>query len=128
MPAAAHLERGRHAEQLAARYLADRGLELVAANFQCRVGELDLVMADGPVLAVVEVRCRLDGALVDPIDSITPAKIRRILRATAVFLAHRSRFADWPVRFDVVAITGPDQARTVRWLKNAFTGDDVRGA
>ena len=48
----AHLEHGRAAEALAARHLADRGLSLLVSNFRARVGELDLVMADGNVLVV----------------------------------------------------------------------------
>ncbi len=49
---------GARAETLALRWLRRRGLELVARNFRCRYGEIDLLMQDGEMLVVVEVRCR----------------------------------------------------------------------
>lgn len=127
MAGAPHLQRGQAAERLAARYLLARGLRPVAANFRCRRGELDLVMTEGRVLVVVEVRFRLRTNVATPAETINPAKRRRIIRATENFLLRAPAHVGRPVRFDVVAITGEDSERTVRWLRGAFTADDVAG-
>jgi putative endonuclease len=105
---------GRHWEQAALTHLKRHGLRLVEANFTCKGGEIDLVMRDGDALVFVEVRQRADRKHGGAAASITPAKIRRIVRAAQFYLL---RFPQTPpCRFDVVAIDG-DQ---LDWLRNAI--------
>jgi putative endonuclease len=131
---AGHLQRGQRAEQVAGRFLAARGLRPLAANFRCRWGELDLVMTDGPCLVVVEVRCRVRPGPATPVETVSPAKCRRIIQATRAFLGRHPALAERPVRFDVVGILGDpgedggDEAHPrVDWIRGAFTLDDVAG-
>lgn len=111
---------GRRCEELAERLLRARGLETVCRNYTCRWGELDLVMLDGPLLVVVEVRARSPASRISPEESVGPAKRARLLAAARHLLAKRPRLAHRPVRFDVVAITPIDDDYTFRWLKDAF--------
>lgn len=110
---------------LAAAHLKARGLELITANFRARVGELDLVMAQGELLVVVEVRCRAPDALVSPAQSITVAKRRRIIGATRYFLLRHRQYAHWPVRFDVVEVTAAPAGPRLHWIRSAFDCDGV---
>ncbi|HEX8602123.1 MAG TPA: YraN family protein [Pseudoduganella sp.] len=87
---------------------------LVARNFLCKGGELDLVMCDGPHLVFVEVRRRRSRAFGGAAASITPAKQRRMKLAAQVFLLRYRKLP--PCRFDVVAIDGD----TIGWLKNVL--------
>ena len=68
-----------------------QGLRLVARNFRCRMGELDLVMLDGRLLVVVEVRYRTRPDPVDPAVTVTATKRRRLLRAASRFLQAPAR-------------------------------------
>jgi len=105
---------GRQWEQAALLYLKRRGLRRVEENFRCKGGEIDLIMQDGDTLVFVEVRQRADMEHGGAAASITPAKIRRLVRAAQVYLL---RFpVTPPCRFDVVAIDGEQ----VAWLKNAI--------
>jgi putative endonuclease len=122
-----HLRHGAGAEAVAAGYLAGQGLEAVARNFRSRFGELDLVMTHGPVLVVVEVRSRRNPAWVSPAATVNRGKQRRIVGATRYFLLRHPRFAGWPVRFDVVEVTGDLSSPGVRWHRAAFSLDDVAG-
>lgn len=126
-PDARHLVHGKDAEALAARYLADRGLALVTANFRARVGELDLVMTERGVLVVVEVRARRRTNVATPAATVGRGKQRRLIRATSYFLLRHRQFAQWPVRFDVVSVTGELADPEIRWSRAAFTVDDVAG-
>lgn len=131
-PAARHLQHGSAAEALAARYLEARGLELLACNFRCRFGELDLVMTDPgvpdrKVLVIVEVRSRRRTNVTTPGATITRAKQRRLIGATRFFLLRFRQFASLPVRFDAVEITGELTDPTIRWSRAAFSLDDVAG-
>jgi putative endonuclease len=115
------LARGRHWEAVAAEYLEDRGLIVLARGYRCRLGEIDLVCRDQRTLVIVEVRARGNGALVRAAESIGPAKRARIIRTTRHFLMCHSEWRDAPVRFDVVAFDAIDTVETrVSWLRNAF--------
>lgn len=105
---------GQHWEQAALAHLQGHGLQLVEANFQCKGGEIDLVMRDGDTLVFVEVRQRANAEHGGAAASITPAKIRRLVRAAQLYLV---RFAETPpCRFDVVAIN----AGRLAWLRDAI--------
>jgi putative endonuclease len=115
------------AEALAARYLANQGLLLLTRNFRARVGELDLVMTAQNVLVVVEVRARRKTNVATPAATINRSKQRRLIGATRYFLLRYRQFASWPVRFDVVEITGELADPVIRWSRAAFSLDDVAG-
>ena len=101
-------------EQAALAHLQRHGLVLVEANFECKGGEIDLVMRDGDTLVFVEVRQRVSMTHGGAAASITPAKIRRLVRAAQFYLM---RLPDTPpCRFDVVAIDGGQ----LEWLQNAI--------
>ena len=105
---------GQHWEQAALAHLQHHGLVLVEANFQCKGGEIDLVMLDADTLVFVEVRQRADSAHGGAAASITPAKIRRLVRAAQLYLMRLPKVP--PCRFDVVAI----DAGQLEWLRNAI--------
>jgi putative endonuclease len=107
-------EQGRAWEDAALAWLERRGLVLVEANFQCKLGEIDLILRDGATLVFVEVRQRTAGAPVSAAESISPAKIRRIIRAAQFYLQRFNRLP--PCRIDVVAIDG----NHVEWIRNAI--------
>ncbi|HEX7034778.1 MAG TPA: YraN family protein [Pseudomonadales bacterium] len=119
MSDAPHLRRGRWAEEQAARYLESRGLRLVARNFRCRTGEIDLVMTDGPMLVFVEVRFRRSDRYGSGAESVTWTKQRRLIAAARVYLA-RHALADAPCRFDVVSVSKRHYRPDFLWLRNAF--------
>lgn len=113
---AAHLLKGDGAERLALDYLQRQGLQLLHSNFRCKLGELDLVMTDGPSLVIVEVRYRQSQRFGGALASVTRQKQARIIAATQhyVIIHHLSQSA---IRFDVVAIAGDGR---IDWIKNAF--------
>jgi putative endonuclease len=112
--------RGRAAEALAARYLEARGLAVLAVNFRCRGGELDLVCREGAYLVVVEVRQRSSRAFGGALASIDAGKQRRLRRATAYFLNVNRTWRGRCVRFDVLAVDGALVDPQITWVRGAF--------
>jgi putative endonuclease len=107
-------DQGRRWEQAAAAHLKRHGLALVEANFRCKGGEIDLVMRERDTLVFVEVRQRADRKHGGAAASITPAKVRRLVRAAQYYLL---RFPSTPpCRFDVVAFDG----EALDWLRNVI--------
>ena len=115
--------RGKLHEQRALRFLAGEGLKLVQANFQCRAGEVDLIMRDrrGSVV-FVEVRYRKSDRYGSALETIGPVKQRR-LRLAAGFFLNARKWQNRPCRFDVVAITGggPGKEDRLEWIRDAFS-------
>src|SRR3954464_14821429 len=75
---------GRRGEDLAARYLTDLGYRILARNWRCRSGEIDLVAADlepgRRTIVFCEVKTRSGLGFGDPLEAITWAKGRRLGR------------------------------------------------
>lgn len=111
--------RGQRAEQLALRYLADRGLRLLERNYRCRCGEIDLVMRDGETLVFVEVRFRSRPEFGGAAASVDCRKQRRLINAARHYL-QRYRQTESLCRFDVVAM-GAAGDNSIEWLQNAIT-------
>lgn len=113
---------GRHGEDLAAEHLAAQGYEIMARNWRCGRGELDLVARDGGCLAFVEVRTRRGRALGTPEESITPAKQARLVDLAWTYIQEHDWPGDW--RIDVVAVEMDRRGRVLRLdhYENAITG------
>lgn len=107
---------GARGEQLAADWYVARGYTVIARNWRCREGELDLVVARGGVLVFCEVKTRSSDRFGVPAEAVTFAKQRRLRTLAAQFLAERATGGDndpgWDgrirrgIRFDVAAVTG----------------------
>ena len=109
---------GRQAEDLAARFLEKQKLKIVARNYRCRGGEIDLVCRDGKVLVFVEVRLRRNDAFGGAAASVTATKQRRIIHAAQHFLMAHS-LANPDCRFDCVLLNGVSE-NNIEWLRDAF--------
>lgn len=124
MNAAPHLAAGRAAEDQTLVMLRRAGLTLLARNYRCPQGELDLVMRDGDTLAVIEVRYRRESGFGKAADTVDARKQAKLLRATQHYLQQNPPLRRLPARFDVVAITeDSDSAPQVEWIKDAFRAD-----
>ena len=108
---AKHLEFGRLCEESALQYfLQEFPARLVARNYRCKMGELDLIFevdsevngVQGCELVVVEVRGRVKGAMVDAVESIGPKKLHRIQNTVRHFVMSYQGPAR-SVRLDVLA-------------------------
>ena len=115
-------ESGQTAENLARKHLEQNGLRLVAHNWRCKRGELDLIMLDGKVLVFVEVRFRKHAGWGGALESVDMRKRGKLIIAAQQFLQSEQRWSNSPCRFDVVAIEPGKQPDSLQlnWLKSAF--------
>jgi putative endonuclease len=108
---------GAAAEDRALLFLQGQGLKLIARNWRCKAGELDLVMHDADTLVIAEVRSRGRADYGEAVETIDWRKQAKLVRATRVLLAARPELAERPLRFDVVTLNGDGR---VEWLREAF--------
>lgn len=113
-------EAGTAGEAAALQHLLDRGLTLVARNYRCKAGEIDLIMLDGPTLALIEVRYRAGNTFGGAAASVTWRKQRRIITAARYLTLTRADLRHYPARFDVVAVAPGPSGLCIEWIKAAF--------
>lgn len=102
----ARLRLGAAGEDRATAWYRANGYEVLARNWRCREGELDLICGRGRLLVVCEVKTRSSLAYGHPAEAVTHTKRKRIRALTSIWLAS----ADGPkmrpqeIRFDVAAV------------------------
>lgn len=107
-------------EVLAARYLRDRGLPILAANYRTRFGEIDIVSQEKGLLLFVEVKTRSPGMIALPVESVDTEKQRKLSLAAAQYL--RGEPPNTPSRFDIIEVYLDENQKCVeiRHVPNAF--------
>ncbi|KKO49036.1 hypothetical protein VT06_08600 [Arsukibacterium sp. MJ3] len=111
--------KGEYYEQLALAYLQQQQLTLVCRNFQCKAGEIDLVMRQSSQLVFIEVKYRASNAFGGALAAVTPAKQKKLLRAVRWYLQQHGG-QDQACRIDVLAIEGREPFH-YNWVQNAFS-------
>jgi putative endonuclease len=96
-------ELGRSGEDAAASWYEEQGYEIVARNWQCRDGEIDLIVRGPRTVVFCEVKTRTTDAFGAPVEAITRAKRDRLRRLAARWLAEQPRPVR-EIRFDVVSV------------------------
>lgn len=112
---------GTRFEKGAENFLNENGLQTLRRNYKCTFGELDLVMEEQGVLVFVEVRFRRNISFGGPLESITLAKQKRVIRSANHFLSMQPKFQNHPCRFDVVGVTQNGTQFVYDWIRDAFS-------
>lgn len=112
---------GARGEREAERFLRRRGYRIVARGARDRLGEIDLIAIDQGTIVFVEVKTRTSHAMGHPGEAVDLRKQRQLTRVALAFLK-RHDLLEYPARFDVIAITWPeDQAEPqIEHIRNAF--------
>ncbi|HWE83184.1 MAG TPA: YraN family protein [Gaiellaceae bacterium] len=104
------------AEERAAGWYRRRAYRILETNRWIAGYELDIVARRGRTVVFCEVKSKMGTGFGDPLEMVTPEKVRRIRRSAEAWLASNPAYLGWAVRFDVVAIRGAE----LECLRNAF--------
>lgn len=106
---------GEYGERVAARHLESLGMEVLATNWRCRWGEVDIVALDGASLVFCEVKTRRGGGFGSPVEAVTPLKAARLRRLAGAWVdAHPDLARRAPyLRIDVVGVLRPPRGKAV---------------
>lgn len=119
----AHLNFGQQAEQKALTFLQTNGLKLLEKNFNCRHGEIDIIMQEGNDIVFVEVRGRKQKEFGSAAESINQNKIKKIVQTAAYYLQKNKLLYKVSSRFDIMAIHFISNHWQYEWIKDAFSAD-----
>ena len=112
---------GRWGEETAAAYLRRRHYTIVAANYRCRLGEIDLIAENRDYLVFVEVKRRKNDAYAEAKEFVTAAKQQRVMRAAQLWLQQNE--TELQPRFDVIEIYAPNGEKgrvRINHIEHAF--------
>jgi putative endonuclease len=98
---------GASGEEVAAAWYSANGYTIVARNWRCRDGELDLIIRDGPTFVFCEVKTRTTAAFGTPAEAVTHDKRQRIRHLAARWI-QESKVRPATIRFDVAALLGDE--------------------
>jgi putative endonuclease len=115
------MQLGHDGEDLAAAHLTAAGMQVLARNWRCREGELDIVARDGDAVVFVEVKARSGTGFGEPSEAVGRVKARRIHVLACRWLAECRPDGASELRFDVVSIVRRRGfAPVIEHLRGAF--------
>ena len=110
---------GKRSETLAARYLELKGYRILVHNYRNRLGEIDIIAREGPVLVFVEVKARKTDRYGSPKNAVTFTKQAKISKTALTYLKETGQL-NRKARFDVVAIDARYDPPEIEVVRNAF--------
>lgn len=112
------LEFGKMGEQMAARYLTDKGYIILEHNYRRGHLEIDLIALDGDELVIVEVKSRAYDTILQPEEAVDHMKRLALIRLANEYVKTHGRKEN--VRFDIVTIVSREGGAEIKHLKNAY--------
>lgn len=110
---------GREGEKLAARFLKKKQYQIAERNYNCPLGEIDLIAEQDETVVFVEVKTRADESFGQPFEWVTATKQQRLRRLAEYYLKTRKE-QNLDVRFDVISIVLNEQDKEINHIKGAF--------
>ncbi len=116
-----HVRFGARGEELAARYLEDRGYTILEKNYRSGRKEIDIIAKDRETLVFVEVKSRSGQGMIPPYMSVGPRKRSRILRVASAYVKHNELPRGTDIRFDVISVVvAPGTSVEIDHIEDAF--------
>ena len=116
---ASHNDLGKEAEEMAVRYLSDKGHEILERNFRFQKLELDIISRIGDLLVITEVKARSETDLIKPYQAVGISKKRRVLQAADHYAVENE--VENEIRFDIISITKKKEGRfDIEHIEDAF--------
>ncbi|MFQ5583106.1 MAG: YraN family protein, partial [Calditrichia bacterium] len=110
---------GKWGEDIAEKYLREKGFSIITRNFRAERGEIDIVARDGDCVVFVEVKTGNSHKFGPPEERITMAKRRQLYKIASHYI-QQNPGEEVDYRFDAVIIDGTQQKYEIRYYKNAF--------
>lgn len=116
---------GKQGEDLACAYLHSCGYRVLARNFRCKAGEIDIIAYADRCVHFAEVKTRSSLRYGLPVEAVDTRKIRHIYNAARTYLAQYPRYAHCDLRMDVLEVLLSQAHVEIRFWENAFTQEDL---
>lgn len=109
---------GNRGEDLATKYLKEKGFKILTRNFKTPLGEIDIIAEDSETLVFIEVKTRTDDSFGLPFEAVDGRKRERMRRIALLYLKNLGK--ERPVRFDVISVEMKDGNSKIGHIIGAF--------
>ena len=109
-----NLEKGNLGENMAKKYLEEKGYSVVEQNYKNKWGEIDLIVKDKKELVFVEVKTRIGEQFGTPEDAINKDKINRLMKNSQAYMNYKIKSADFSYRIDAICIVLDNKNNLIR--------------
>ncbi len=97
--------KGKHGEQLAKKYLEDKGYKVLVQNWRySRFGEIDIIALYKNELVFIEVKTRSSVNYGNPIEAVDEKKMDKILKLAECYISLNPNLSFIACRFDIVGV------------------------
>lgn len=110
---------GKDGEAWAEKYLKSNGFKILAKNYRCSLGEIDIVAKEKDAIVFIEVKTRRSADITQPFESVGARKQAKI-RALAEYYLQEKDCAECEIRFDVLSIISYGKDKQIEHIRNAF--------
>lgn len=110
---------GKYGESVAATYLQDRGYQIIARNWRCEIGEIDLIAKQKNKIVFIEVKTRNGLEFGHPFEAITAPKISRLRKLVAQWCAQNNA-SGFSVRMDAISVLVRSGRVAIEHIKQVF--------
>ena len=115
---AEHIDFGKQGEEIAEKYLMDKGYEILERNWRNRHKEIDIIAKDGRFLVIVEVKTRKSSNYGEPDIAVNKQKQRLLIYAANAYIFRNNMDID--TRFDIISIVFKDGKPVIDHIEDAF--------
>ena len=112
---------GMEVEATAREFLEKQGLKHRDSNYECKTGEIDIIMEDAETIVFVEVRFRQNKNYGGALVSVSRSKQTKIIRTAKLYLLEHNLYDKVFCRFDIITGETVNNQLEINWYKNAFT-------
>lgn len=110
---------GQQGEDVAVRFLEEKGMRILARNYRAGHGEIDIIILDGNTLAFVEVKTSKSKSFGPPQTWVDEKKQQNLAQVAEAFL-YQNNYENFDCRFDVVALEKEGEKFIINYIKDAF--------
>jgi putative endonuclease len=112
---------GNYGEELAQNYIKNIGFTILDTNYNCKLGEIDIVAKDKNYICFIEVKTRFNKAYGNPSEAITLSKQKTLYKVAQVYICHK-KIKNYYFRFDVIEVLGNtlNNDYKINLIKDAF--------
>ena len=107
---------GKRGEDIATEFLIKQGYNIIERNFQCKMGELDIIAKNKEYIVFVEVKTRSNNKFGMPVESITNKKLQSIYK-TAKYYMHINNIKEKYTRIDAIEIYFKNSKYKINYIK-----------
>src|ERR1039457_5754929 len=115
---AEHNETGKKGEEIAVKFLKNKGYKILETNWRLGRNEIDIIAMDGKIIVVAEVKTRQSNSFGEPEIAVTREKQKALVRAANAYV--RLKHLDLEVRFDIISIILEKDCEKINHIADAF--------